>query len=273
MRVSHLHQFLFSNTFEQSPITNLLSRSSSPVMSASIVLYDFDNRAQPQTCWSYNVWKTRLVLNYKNIPYTTIWTNHTALGSTLAATGLPPKTNGSPYTVPTIRCSDASMVTESAVIAAKLEELHPSPTIHLDESLQAAAEKVNGSIAMPLFAEYMPRLGRDIIPDEALADFRASREKRFGMNLEELQRVKGGEKAWQAARPGIDSMKALLSEHKVDEGPFIRGSQVCYADFLLLALIESFRRVGEDLFERLASQDTSIQRIYDAGKQWLQQDN
>lgn len=73
------------------------------------------------------------------------------------------------------------------------------------------------------------------------------------MPLGELERVKGGEAAWEAARPGLDALEDLVKggEFKVDGGPFVLGSEVSYADFVIVAVLEGFRRIGEDLFERI----------------------
>ncbi|KAJ3544822.1 hypothetical protein NM208_g2852 [Fusarium decemcellulare] len=240
---------------------------------STIVLYDLAQRTQPNRCWSFNVWKTRLALNYKRIPFTTAWVNHNTLGPTLKSIGLPPNSSGFEYTVPTIKLTDGSVVTDSSVIASKIEDLQPSPSLHLDSDLQAEADRVAHMTAMPLFAIYMPRLARDVIEESTVPAFAESREKLFGMTLKELEEKKGGKQAWDAAGPGFTAMKELLTGRKVDEGPFIHGSQVCYADFILVAAFESLKRVGRDMFEMAIGQDPAFGSLYEASQAWLENDD
>lgn len=46
-----------------------------------LVLYDIPSLKG--TCMSHNVWKARLVLNYKQIPYRTEWLQHPQIEPTL----------------------------------------------------------------------------------------------------------------------------------------------------------------------------------------------
>ena len=47
-------------------VRGMASRTDRP-----LTLYDIPSKGQK--CWSPNVWKTRLVLHYKQIPYKTEW--------------------------------------------------------------------------------------------------------------------------------------------------------------------------------------------------------
>ncbi|KAJ5217235.1 glutathione s-transferase [Penicillium chermesinum] len=238
---------------------------------ATITLYDLARRVQPNQCWSYNVWKTRMALNYKGIPYTTAWVNHVTLRPTLESIGIPPNTSnqGFEYSVPTIQLSDGSALTESSLIAAKLEEIQPSPSLHLDAALQAEADKVVRMACFPLYARYMPLVAREIIDESTLPAFEKTREARFGMTLQEME-AKAGDGIWDAAEPGFVAAGKLLSEHKVDEGPFILGSQVCYADFILVAMFEAFKRADQGMFERAIGRNAAFQALYDACQEWVQ---
>lgn len=255
-------------------------------MSENLVLYDLATKEQFNRCWSYNVWKTRLALNYKKIPYTTAWVNHETLGPTIKALGVPSNTptfkslsapaktssQGFEYTVPTVKFPDGSVVTDSAAIAERLEALYPDPPMFLDANLQGEAGRAIHLTIMPLFAVYMPCIARNVIPESTVPYFAASREKIFGMSLEELEKTKGGEQAWIAARPGFAAMKALTVDHKQDDGPFIRGSQVCYADFVLLAGLEALKRAGDDMFEKAVAAEPELKEYYAAAGDWFTND-
>ena len=158
---------------------------------------------------------------------------------------------------------------DSAVIADQLESLHPEPTLNLDTGLHQEAQNVLYSIGRPLFPVLMPRIRDDVITDHALPYWRDTREKLFGMSIDEFAHAHGGERAWEASKPGILALQHFLQTHKRDEGPFILGSQVCYGDFILCAFLESLRKTGEDLFQRFVSYEKSIRQLYDTCSVWL----
>lgn len=188
--------------------------------------------------------------------------------------GLPPNTSGqgSPYTLPTLRLPDGTYIMDSLAIAEKLETLHPSPSLHLDNNLHNALGPIIGRISLPLIPIFMPRIGRDIVPESAADYFHETRSKRFGMPLDELEKQKGGEQAWQAARPGIEGLKAFMSAHKQDEGPFVLGSEVCYADFVIASLMESLRRIGPDLFESFVDENAELRALHQACGKWMEKE-
>ncbi|GAM91572.1 hypothetical protein ANO11243_096240 [Dothideomycetidae sp. 11243] len=245
-------------------------------MADNLTLYDLGRRGPENTCWSYNVWKTRIALNYKDIPYTTHWVNHLTLGPTVKALGVkenPPASAGppvSPYTVPIIELSDGTAVMDSAAIASKLEELHPTPSLHLDAQLEAEVDSVVRAAALPLVPVYMPCIAKHVIDPSTVSKFKAGPEKRFGVSLDELERTKGGEVAWEAVKPAASNLVELLKRHKKDDGPFLRGSQVSYADFLIVAFFEAARGIDPAIFERLVKMNPAFEELYAASEKWLQ---
>ncbi|KAH8674336.1 hypothetical protein BX600DRAFT_457442 [Xylariales sp. PMI_506] len=240
----------------------------------SITLYDFGQREKPNRSWSYNAWKTRLVLNYKGIPYTTAWVNSDNLGPTLKSIGVNPhqSAGGFEYTIPTIKLVDMPALMGSAVIAAELDALYPSPSLNIDTELEAEASQVINMAARALFPIYMPRLTRELVEESAVEVFTKRREKIFGVTFVEWEKTKGGELAWKAAEPGFAAMKQLLNKRKQDDGPFILGSQVSYADFCLVALFHAFKRAGDDLFDRLIGWDPCFRVLYEACEPWFEND-
>lgn len=114
-----------------------------------------------------------------------------------------------------------------------------------------------------------------MVRENSVAYFRAARAARFGMDLDELEATRGGEGAWEAAKPGLDELEVLMREHKVDEGPFVLGSKVSYADFVVVAVLEGFRRIGEDLFERIVAGRSGLRGVWEAVKKegWLERDD
>jgi glutathione S-transferase len=119
----------------------------------------------------------------------------------------------------------------------------------------------------------MPLIPRNLLRPTSIPLFNAARAARFGMPLDELEATKGGEQAWEAARPGLDALEALMGEWKVDEGPFVLGSRVSYADFVVVAVLEGFRRVGEELFERICEGREGLRGVWGACGEWLGRDD
>lgn len=103
--------------------------------------------------------------------------------------------------------------------------------------------------------------------------FHAARSARFGMTLDELEARRGGEKAWEAAKPGLNALEALMREHKVDQGRFVLGSQVSYADFVVVAVLEGFRRLGQDLFDRVVEGREGLRGVWEACEEWMGKDD
>lgn len=119
----------------------------------------------------------------------------------------------------------------------------------------------------------MPLIPRHILRPSSIAHFNAARAARFGMALDELEATRGGEQAWEAAKPGLDALEALMGEYKVDEGPFVLGSRVSYADFVVVAVLEGFRRVGQDLFERIVGGREGLREVWVACEEWRERDD
>ena len=175
---------------------------------------------------------------------------------------------GAQYTLPTVQLPDKTFVMDSVDIASHLESKYPEPSLRLGANDKAQA--IVFQAALPLFPEFMPRIRDHLITEHSLPYWIRSRETLFGMSIDEFTRTKGGEKAWEAAGPGLQAFSKLLSDHKLDSGPFILGSQVCYEDFVLVAFLESSRRTSEEMFTRITGFHASIGSLYAACSKWLE---
>lgn len=121
----------------------------------------------------------------------------------------------------------------------------------------------------------MPRIPRAILRPESVEYFQAARAARFGMPLDVLEAERGGAKAWEAARPGLDALEELAKgeEFKDDSGPFVLGSEVCYADFVIVAVLEGFKRIEDDLFERIVEGREGLRGIWEGCERLLKRDD
>ncbi|KAI7346761.1 hypothetical protein KC320_g7659 [Hortaea werneckii] len=236
---------------------------------SKLTLFDLV-RQDGERSWSGNVWKARLFLNCKGIPYETHWVDYLTLKPTLSSLGSPPNEQGR-YTVPTptVRLPDGSWIMDSLVIARKLNGMYAEPKLIFDETSLADVQKGLGMTARPLFPVIMPRIAT-IVTQDSKAYFREMRARDYGMPPEEFERTKGGKKAWADAEPGFRFLAELYG--KENDGPFLMGSQPSFGDFVIVAFIECSMRVGEDMGERWLSMDERLARVHEACRPWIEKD-
>lgn len=103
--------------------------------------------------------------------------------------------------------------------------------------------------------------------------FRRTREARFKTTLEALRDdpATGGAKAWELARPYIEALAALYREDK--GGPFLRGAEVGYADFVVVGWLKMLERLGvlEDVFQSGGGGE-ELRGVWEASGEWLKRD-
>ena len=189
--------------------------------------------------------------------------------------GIPPNDPGAfaPYSSPTVRLTDGSYVMDSIKIAEKLESVYPSPSLHLDTELHVEAGKLSGSVVFAVFADFMAPVVDDWLQEPSKSWFIEDRKRRLGMDVWELERSKGGERAWPGAVEKLRELQAFLRDHKKDEGPFVLGSAVSYADLVIIALFESLKRVRKDAYEKIMAFDQDFKKLHEAGKKWTEKDD
>lgn len=188
-----------------------------------------------------------------------------------ATSGLKPNPPGSwaDYTVPVIRFADGSTMMDSAVIANELESRYPEPSLRLDPDLEKEAQGAMGQVFMSLVPYLLP-FSAQIVALEDLDWFKQDRAKRFGMTIDEAFHTnKDGSSYFEAANPGFEKVAQVLKAHKLDQGPFILGSQPCYADFYLVATVQMFSQIGEDGYgEFMNHAPPELRQLHEACRKW-----
>ncbi|KAI0258191.1 hypothetical protein BC834DRAFT_912706 [Gloeopeniophorella convolvens] len=255
-------------------------RLNSPTMpsnSPTYTLYDIPGNAVKHLSWSPNVWKIRIVLNYKAIPHKTEWVEFHDIAALAQRLGAPPtahRRDGTPfYTVPILvdPRTDKAPLSDSLQIALALERAHPdTPTLFPPGSEDAIAaldaaftRKVGGALAPLLIA----RVHAQLVTPEARAYFRTSRERMFRGRLEELPTPA----RWAALRDALAAF-AREADARGASDTFLLGERETYADVIAYGWLGWARRLwGAEAPEwREVGQWDGGRwgRLVDAFKQW-----
>lgn len=232
----------------------------------NIVLFDLASK-DGNKCWSLNPWKTRFVLNFKELPYTTEFLEYPDLQTRLS----PHLPGADAYTSPTIAYTDGSYIADSRAIAAVLERDHPSPPLHLDSEALQRLETLIPDLMSAVRGHYIPKIPVRLLNDASVPYWYRTREAKFGMKLDALDAAEGGD--WAKAAPLLREVTRWLGE---EEGPFFMGDTASYADFVWAGFLIFFRRVGNDKFAALleATGDEQVhRRLLEAVEPWSRRDD
>lgn len=89
------------------------------------------------------------------------------------------------------------------------------------------------------------------------------------MPLDELAEKKGGDVAYDAAKPHLEEITALLKED--DSGPYFLGKEVSYADFVWGSILDFFGRIGGEeqdrVLEATGNREVHL-KLQDGLKEW-----
>ncbi|KAJ6506740.1 hypothetical protein C8R45DRAFT_970390 [Mycena sanguinolenta] len=228
-------------------------------MSASIVFYDIPS-SLPSVCWSPNLWKTRYALNFKGIPYKTVWVEYPDIEARCKEIGAAPtrnKVDGRPhYTLPVIHdLSTGAVISDSSKIAAYLDAtypdkplLMPAGTAGLHRAFQSA-----GQALIALIVPYgLPASHKTLNPPSA-EYFRRTREEAFGKTLENLT-PRGEEDIaqWKKLKDGFGEVDEWIRVNGPDNS-YLMGKTLCYADMWIAAHAQWVKLVLPDKWEEMKS--------------------
>jgi glutathione S-transferase len=184
----------------------------------TIVLYDLAG-ADPSVRFSPYCWRTRFALAHKGLPVETVpWRFTDTEAIAFSGQGK----------VPVIRDGEKT-VFDSWTIAEYLEDTHPTPSLFGGPGGRAHARFINAwadSVLTGGIAGFIVRDLVDTIDPKDRDYFRSSREKRFGVTLEEVQA--GREERLAAFRETLLPLRLVLRRQ-----PWFGGAAPSYADFIL----------------------------------------
>lgn len=165
---------------------------------------------------------------------------------------------------------------DSINCAEKLEAAYPEPSLFLDAHTHESVTDAVNAVWFNIAADALPLFTREVLTKDAAIWFEEDRKQRYGMSLDELSALKGGEEMWKAVRAPdgvLEKLKDCLTKHKKDSGPFVMGSQVSYADFVIAAMFECFERCDTTSYQKIMSYDQSLKDLHQACRPWLQRDD
>ncbi|KAI0675750.1 hypothetical protein C8Q78DRAFT_964604 [Trametes maxima] len=216
-----------------------------------IVFYDIPGKIN---AWSPNTWKTRYVLNYKRIPYHTVWTEYPDIEALCKKIGALPtgkKPDSTPlYTLPAIYDPNTQTgLAESSVIARYLDRTYPdTPAVIPPETdaLHAAFEHAFGAV---LYAHLSPIMAAHTVANlHPLSEgfFRPAREAVFGKLEEMAPPGPKREEHWNGIREGMGTVAQWLDAEGTGKAFFL-GDRIAFADVTVASWLLWIRvLLGED---------------------------
>ncbi|KAA1472654.1 hypothetical protein DENSPDRAFT_778705 [Dentipellis sp. KUC8613] len=217
----------------------------------SITLYDIPS-AMPEP-WAPNIWRIRFILNYKRLPYRTVWIDFNNVEPTLRSINAPPTSmgrDGRPiYTLPVIadpqRGGYPVVLSNANTIAEYLEVNYPARPIFPEGSraLQVTfVHYLNDVVVKPLLPIMVP-LSHMRLPERTQAHFRAGSQAGMpGYLAPGPQR----EQAWMAVKEKFDFLAVLLDKNSPPDGDGVvaMGRELSYADFAVCSVLVWVERVA-----------------------------
>jgi glutathione S-transferase len=205
----------------------------------AITMYDLAG-VEADRRFSPFCWRARMALAHKGLDVETVPWRFTEKEK------LPAPNDGR---VPVI-VDGARIVHDSSAIADYLEERYADrPSLFPGEAARGLSKFVQNWTETVLQVGLIRLVLLDIYEHIGSQDqeyFRASREPRFGMSLEEV--VKDREARLPAFRAGLDPLRRT-----VERQPFLCGTSPAYADYIVFGAFQWARSVSD--FELVAADD------------------
>ncbi|KAJ7136395.1 hypothetical protein C8R43DRAFT_1020634 [Mycena crocata] len=249
-----------------------MSRHSSSRSTAHAVITLYDSPGTRSQTWVPNIWRIRFILNYKRLPYRTVWVEFPDVETTLRAIGAPPSSqrpDGRPiYTLPVIsprkipppalntdliqvivdptrNAQAPQILSNTNNIAEYLEACYPARPVFPEGSraLQTLfVHYIQEVFAKPLLPIMVP-ITHDRLPERTQSHFHGSSRSRTPMPMSPsghaaLPPGPQREHAWQLVKDQFDFLALILDKNVGDgDGVVAQGHHVSYADFALCSVL------------------------------------
>jgi glutathione S-transferase len=235
--------------------------------------------------WSPNTMKTRMVLNYKRIPYTESFISYPDIGPLMLSLSILPLPGFSiPYTLPAIispaipaSINQFHAINDSLPIALHLEHAFSGPeypSIFPNVGSYTVADIVGRllvtviNLARPLIAPGVVR----ILDDRGATYFRETREKSFGKPLEEVAPTGTDlDATWKNIEQAFKPMIQMLHGDGGEKGPFLEGDSLSYGDILIVSFLVWVERANHENWRQMLDfGEGELQKLWDASIVWTE---
>eukprot|EP01111_Echinosteliopsis_oligospora_P017920 TRINITY_DN795_c0_g1_i3.p1 TRINITY_DN795_c0_g1~~TRINITY_DN795_c0_g1_i3.p1 ORF type:complete len:258 (-),score=52.15 TRINITY_DN795_c0_g1_i3:47-820(-) len=224
--------------------------NTTPTAQPTIVFYDIAS-GPPVRPYAPNPWKTRYALNFKGVDYRTEWVelpDVTSLRKSLGVAASRQFPDGSDYfTLPIIKnTTNGTFVGDSFDIAVYLDKTYPNKPTLIPDSTIGLHTAFNAQVDA-LFSQHGLLFGHGLPFNPATAqqskDLFVERMKKINPNITSWDdlTVRGEErvKALKALELALGQFAKVYK--KREEGPFLEGKTVTYADLIVGAWLCFFK--------------------------------
>ncbi|KAF8515793.1 hypothetical protein BU17DRAFT_93209 [Hysterangium stoloniferum] len=227
----------------------------------NITFFDIPSLCKPQA-WSPNTWKARLVLNYKQIPYKTVWVSYPDIEETLKKIGgkptgvKPNKGGGAPlYTLPAILDESGDtpiVITDSLAIAEYLDAKYPGRPVlpKKGTDLEPAFEKFFERVVDEPLTTVMLGPTLEIQDAQSKPYWARTRRDWYDLNPSEISPegpVREGH--WKEVEKGFDSLAELVGGDNPGQWA-AGGNEPTRIDFIIVAWLIWVKVVSPDEWEK-----------------------
>ncbi|VUC37989.1 unnamed protein product [Clonostachys rosea] len=237
----------------------------------TFILIDIPTK-EPRRCWSLNPWKTRMLLNYKGIDYRTEWVEYPHLQARLEQF-VAPNINGHKFSSPALELPDGTYLMDSYVIAEAIERSYPTPSVHLGNPLQQPLLDALDKLDVILEPIYKTRVPKVYLSEISKEYFHKTRSERLGMSLKQFEEENPKSLVFEKLSPVFGELNDLVRKN---QGPFILGEEVSYADFILGGWLLFYKGMGDDVWNGLL-ESSGERKLYkdvlEALSPWIKRDN
>ena len=238
-----------------------------------VTFYDLPTK-EPRTCWSLNPWKVRLYLNYKQIPYNTVWLEYPEVGPFLQSQGVKPHAKGTAvadYTIPSVKLPDGRLIMESLEIVQELEKLHPEPKLIINPDQANEIRDLFMSCVRRCPGLFIVGTSRNLLAPASKVYFDPSRAKWY--NVESIDDIAQNSDLanWGLIETGAKEVGSILRENPA--GPFVLGAEVSYTDFVILGVLQWAKTIDAEYYEKIVGFEPALKDLYDASQQWLKRND
>ena len=201
------------------------------------------------------------MLNYKRIPYKTVWVSFPDIEPTLVKLGYAPtatKLNDlskPPYTLPAIVDASSTppvVIADSLAIAEYLDEKYPDRPVlpKPGKALQYVFEQWFVSLRSAELSQIMLPAIATILDDRGKVYYQETREKRLGKKLEELSpKGEARDGHWKVVQSAFGRIAAVIEQNGPGVDYIAGGSEPTRADFIYISLLICIRAMMPDEWE------------------------